>query len=540
MWDQAMSAAGNVRVSAGMVTGNGGPHAPTGHTARAPTAAELQDLMNIGCWEWDVGADTFVWNAGMFAIYGLSPQTFTPTKRTLLDRIAPQDMQRVRDIWWKDSDVPPAGALECGIKRPDGQLRRVRYVWHTVQANGAGTKVFGFAQDITAFSAAETGLGAEDAHLRGMVECSADYIWEYRGAGNGVLTDGMTLESLTTAARAPDGQGGETEAGAGKPVFDAASDYDFSTLAQIMDERANFRDMLVPIVDGRGEPRWINLSGHPQFDRAGAYCGYRGVGADVTDSIRERSLADSRRQAGAVGRLASGLAHEINNLLQPILIYSTFGADEAKAHDKLRLYFSRITRAAERASFIVKNVLAFARRTPPHQEALNVPAVVRDTIDLMSGAVGAQTKIELTSADDNLIARCERTGLSQIVTNLIANAADAMAAASVGGEGRILVRIDSVTITTETSKTARVAPGRYGRITVEDTGPGISPEVIGKIFDPFFTTKPQGKGTGLGLAVVAGIAKSWGGSATVESTPGQGSTFRVYLPTTARELQAAQ
>ena len=535
-----MSAAGNVRVSAGMVTGDGGALAPTGHTARARTAAELQDLMNIGCWEWDVGADTFIWNAGMFAIYGLSPETFTPTKRTLLDRIAPQDMQRVRDIWWKNSDVPPAGVLECGIKRPDGQLRRVRYVWHTVQADGAGTKVFGFAQDITAFSAAETGPGSEDAHLRGMVECSADYIWEYRGAGDGVLTDGMTLETLTTAARAPDGQGGETEAGAGKPMFDAASDYDFNTLAQIMDERANFRDMLVPIVDGRGEPRWINLSGHPQFDRAGAYCGYRGVGADVTDSIRERSLADSRRQAGAVGRFASGLAHEINNLLQPILIYSTFGADEATAHEKLRLYFSRITRAAERASFIVKNVLAFARRTPPHREALNVPAVVRDTIDLMSGAVGAQTKIELTAEDDHLIARCERTGLSQIVTNLIANAADAMAAASVGGEGRIVVRIDSVTITTETSKTARVAPGRYGRITVEDTGPGISPEVIGKIFDPFFTTKPQGKGTGLGLAVVAGIAKSWGGSATVESTPGQGSTFRVYLPTTARELQAAQ
>lgn len=483
--------------------------------------------MNIGCWEWDVDADTFVWNAGMFAIHGLSPETFTPTKRTLLDRIAPQDMQRVRDIWWKDSDGPLAGALECRIRRPDGQLRHVHYVWHTVQADGAGRKIFGFAQDITAFRVAETDFEAEDAHLRGMVECSADYIWEYRGEGEGDLTDGMTLESLTPA-------------GGAKPEFDAASDYDFTALAQIMDKRANFRDVLVPIVDGRGEPRWINLSGRPQFDRAGVYRGYRGVGADVTDSIRERSLAEGGRQAGAVGRLASGLAHEINNLLQPILIYSAFGADEAKAHEKLRLYFSRITRAAERASFIVKNVLAFARHTPPHQEALNVTAVVRDAIDLMSGAVGAQTKIELTSADDHLIACCERTGLSQIVTNLIANAADAMAAAAVDGEGRIVVRIESVTITTATSKTARVAPGRYGRITVEDTGPGIAPDVLGKIFDPFFTTKPRGKGTGLGLAVVAGIAKSWGGSATVESTPGQGSTFCVYLPTTARELQAAQ
>lgn len=534
MWDLAMSAAGNVRVSAGMITGNGGALAPTAQAARTPTAAELQDLMNIGCWEWDVGADTYVWNAGMFAIYGLSPETFTPTKRTMLDRVAPQDMQHVLDIWWKDTDGLPAGALECRIVRADGQLRHVRYVWHTVQADGANTKVFGFAQDVTAFRAAETAPDADDARLRGMVECSADYIWEYRGDGDGILTEAMTLQSFGAAAVTSNGQGR-----AAKPVLDAASDYDFTPLAQLIDDRAKFRDVLVPIIDGRGEPRWINLSGHPQFDRAGAYYGYRGVGADVTDSMRERSLAEGRRQAGAVGRLVSGLAHEINNLLQPILIYSTFGADEAKAHEKLRLYFSRITRAAERASFIVKNVLAFARHTPPHQEDLNVPSVVRDTIDLMSGAVGALTKIELMAQDDHLVARCERTGLSQIVTNLIANAADAMSSAKAGA-GRIVVRIEAVTITSETSKATRLAPGPYGRITVEDTGPGISPDVIGKIFDPFFTTKPQGKGTGLGLAVVAGLAKSWGGGVTVESTLGEGSKFCVYVPTPAPALQAAQ
>lgn len=530
-----MGAAGTSKLSAGRITGSGGARAPAAAEVRTPTAGELQSLMNIGCWEWDLATDTYAWNAGVYAIYGLSPENFTPTKRTMLDRFAPADMQIVLDTWWKETDGPPAGTLECRIVRPDGELRLVRYVWHTVQTDSANTKVFGIAQDITALRAPAAdpaldlqALDADGAHLRGMVECSADYIWEYR-ANDASLLEGMTLQTF----------GADAQASSGKPVFDAASDYDFGPLSLLIEDRAKFRDVLVPIVDGRGEPRWINLSGHPQFDRTGAYYGYRGVGADVTDSMRERSLAEGRRQAGAVGRLASGLAHEINNLLQPILIYSTFGAEEAKAQEKLRLYFSRIARAAERASFIVKNVLAFARHTPPHREDLNIPAVVRETIDLMSGAVGAQITIDLAAGDDLLLARCERTGLAQIVTNLIANAADAITNAKAEG-GRITVSIEAVTVTGETAKAAAIAPGRYCRVVVEDTGPGISADVIGRIFDPFFTTKPQGKGTGLGLAVVAGIAKSWGGSATVDSTLGQGTRFTVHLPAADLEMQAAQ
>lgn len=485
---------------------------------RAPTPAELHAMASIGCWEWDVRTDTFLWNEGMYALYGISPGAFLPTKRSLLDFVAPQDIQRVLDTWAKENETPPAGMVECRIVRPDGEQRQVRFSWHSVDGDGAHPKVFGLAQDITALRAGR----ADDAHLRGMVECSADYIWEYRaGAG---AAKGVRLQNF-----------GADRPGGAKPMLDAANDHDFGVLEQAFDERVKFRDILVPIIDGKGEPRWINLSGHPQFDGAGAYYGYRGVGADVTDRMRERDLEEGRRQADAMGRLASGLAHEINNLLQPILIYSAFGADEAKPHEKLRLYFTRITRAAERATFIVKNVLCFARHTPPSREDINVLVVVRETVDLMSGAIGGNTHIELAVSDDAPIARAERTGVAQIVTNLIANAADVMTSG-----GRILVRIDRMIVSGEVSKGAGIAPGAYCRISVEDTGPGIAPELVSQVFDPFFTTKPQGKGTGLGLAVVAGIAKSWGGGATVDSVPGQGCRFMVYLPVPERELQAAQ
>lgn len=496
------------------------------HSMRAPSSAELHALAGIGCWEWDIRADRFAWNDGMYAIYGLNPATFTPTRRSALDHVAPQDVQTVLDTWWKDdnNEGPPNGMIEVRIVRPDGECRYVRHVWHTVDADSDRPKLFGIAQDITALRAGDRLLRTEDAHLRGMVECSADYIWEYRSDAGVPILQGILMQPF-----------GATEAAGGTPFIDGDSDHDFGALEQAIGEHAKFRDILVPILDGRGEPRWVNLSGHPQFDRAGRCYGYRGVGADVTDRIRERDKEEGRRQAGAVGRLASGLAHEINNLLQPILIYSAFGADEAKQQEKLRLYFTRITRAAERATFIVKNVLSFARHTPPGQESLNVLAVVRETIDLMSGTLSGGTAIELVTTDDTVTARAERTGLAQIVTNLIANAADVMTTG-----GRIVVRVDNVTVSGETSKAAAVAPGGYCRISVEDCGPGIPPEVVAKVFDPFFTTKPQGKGTGLGLAVVSGIARSWGGSATVDSVVGQGSRFSVYLPVAERELQAAQ
>jgi signal transduction histidine kinase len=487
-------------------------------TLRAPTSDELHAMASIGCWEWDVRTDTFLWNDGMYALYGVSPGSFLPTKRSLLEFVAPQDVQRVLDTWAKENETPPAGMVECRIVRPDGELRHVRFSWHSVDAESANPKVFGLAQDITALRA---GRG-DDAQLRGMVECSADYIWEFRAGAD--LTKGVQLQNF-----------GADLAGGAKPALDATSDHDFGILEQAFEERAKFRDILVPIIDGKGEPRWVNLSGHPQFDGAGVYYGYRGVGADVTERMRERDLEEGRRQAGAMGRLASGLAHEINNLLQPILIYSAFGADEARQHEKLRLYFTRITRAAERATFIVKNVLSFARHTPPSREDINVLAVVRETVDLMSGAIGGNTHIEVAVSEDAPIARAERTGVAQIVTNLIANAADVMTSG-----GRILVRVDRTNVSGEVSKSAGIAPGAYCRISVEDTGPGISPELAVKVFDPFFTTKPQGKGTGLGLAVVAGIAKSWGGGATVDSVPGQGCRFMIYLPAPERELQAAQ
>lgn len=490
-----------------------------------PDADELHEMAGIGCWQWYAVSDTMLWNDGMYAIYGVAPGAIVPTRHFILERAAPADRQRVLDTWWKD-DSGPGGAMECRIVRPDGEYRHVRYAWRAVDLGSPDARAVGIVQDLTALRVAERARKAEHAQLRGMVESAADYVWEYRAATGSDIVEKIVLRPL----------GADTVLAEDRAtVIDLAADHDFGPLMRAITHHRRVRDVVVPVIDAAGEPRWINLSGRPQFDTHGEYYGYRGIGADVTQRMRERDAEEDRRQAGAIGRLASGLAHEINNLLQPILIYAAFGIDESRQEEKLRQYFGRITRAAERATFVVKNVLAFARHAPPGQEDLNVLGVVRETIDLMSGALGPDIRIALAADASDVVARGERTGLAQIVTNLIANAADAMT-----GSGQILVRVENVAVVGEAAQTVAVAPGRYCRVTVEDTGPGIPRDQISKVFDPFFTTKPQGKGTGLGLAVVSGLSKSWGGCAQVDSVPGQGARFTVYLPVTETALLAAQ
>lgn len=143
--------------------------------------------------------------------------------------------------------------------------------------------------------------------------------------------------------------------------------------------------------------------------------------------------------------------------------------------------------------------------------------------------------LEVDEAEDDLIIRVDRTGMAQVITNLLTNAAEALP-----GGGRIGVRINAVNLAGDPARDLGLAPGVYCRVMVEDNGRGIPADQLGKVFDPFFTTKSQGKGTGLGLSVVSGLAKSWGGTVAVESTPAVGTCFTVFVPVAERHLQAAQ
>jgi two-component system cell cycle sensor histidine kinase/response regulator CckA len=263
-----------------------------------------------------------------------------------------------------------------------------------------------------------------------------------------------------------------------------------------------------------------------------------GVMVDVSqekDAVaREARLEEELRQAQkmeAIGRLAGGIAHDFNNMLTAILGYSDLGLDPARSGDRRR-ELTEIRRAADRAQALTRQLLAFGRKQTLSIEAIDVNECVLELDEMLRRLIGEDIELVVDVRPRVPRATADRVQVQQVVLNLAVNARDAM-------PGGGTLRIDTAAAELETDELAALAPGRYVRIGVEDSGSGMDAETLARAFEPFFTTKPTGKGTGLGLSTVQGVAAQLGGHVAVRSAPGQGARFDVYLPAFEREAAAA-
>lgn len=487
---------------------------------------ESQRISGLGHFERDLGRPGFRWSDNMYAIHGVKMGEFEPTIHSIVGLFLPEDrnvVERATSAGWLN---PHSGFLEARVRRIDGSVRHMHYEWRLVDdGDGAGGRIFGVAQDITELRMAEAGLRENEARLTDIVECSSDYIWETDAVGVFTVFTGGGVDLF----HSPLGMTGLT--------FYVQSDGpdDLPQMEQAISQHRQFRNLLVQARATNGAVRWARVSGNPRFDAHGNFLGYRGAGSDVTEQRRQIQLLEAQRKSAALGRLAGGLAHEINNLLQPVMIYAAAGSGADGASEQVHSYFTRILKASERASSIVRNVLAFARRSPPRREDVNMLAVIRETVEFSGIAEYADVAIAIDDVSLNQIVRVDRTGMSQVILNLVTNAVEAMNRC-----GRISIHAEQVAITAPGDVPIELQPGVYCRLTVEDNGPGIPPENLPQIFDPFFTTKPQGEGTGLGLSVVSGLVKSWGGGIAAGNGVAGGAAFRIYMPAAVRQLQAAQ
>ena len=497
---------------------------------------ESQRIAGIGHFDRDLITNVYTWSENMYAMHGVAPGSFDPSRDALLDLVVPEDRQRLVAFWGPLSAPPAVGRIEVRVQLPDGRIRDIQYGWRRLEGQmGGSPRVFGIAQDMTAMRAAEATIRDDEQRLRDIVECSGDYIWESDADGRVAMIAGGSAIPIGFLDDAQPRDIAPREHG------------DAATLREAIRGRAKFRNLVVPAADAWGKLRWVRVSANPRFDAGGAFLGYRGAGTDVTDSRHQQERDEDRRKGEALGRLAGGLAHEINNLLQPILIYASFGAGTGASEADNRQYFGRIARAAEQATLIVRNVLTSARKSPPVRESVNVRDAIRETAEILGGTLPARVTLAVECASGDLFARVDRTGLVQVLTNLVNNAAEAIAEDTAHGAarrslaGRIVVSATAVALSDDAARRLALAPGAYCRLSVADNGPGIPREHVDKVFEPFFTTKPQGKGTGLGLSVVLGLARSWRGTVAIESAAdGYPACFAVYLPLEDRQLQAAQ
>lgn len=246
---------------------------------------------------------------------------------------------------------------------------------------------------------------------------------------------------------------------------------------------------------------------------------------DITERKNLEAQLLRAQRLESIGRLAGGIAHDFNNLLTAIAGYAETALARLPAGHPATEDLQRVLDTVDRAAELVHHLLAFARRQPLQPQKLNLNELLHHTVPLLHRLLGKQVDLRLVTDPALKQVRADPTQIEQVLLNLAINARDAMS------DGGILT-IQTANVILDASAVQTMpdlSPGEYVMLSVTDTGTGIPPEHIEHIFEPFFTTKEE-TGTGLGLAVVYGVVKQSGGHIVVDSEPGQGATFRIYLP----------
>jgi signal transduction histidine kinase/CheY-like chemotaxis protein len=273
---------------------------------------------------------------------------------------------------------------------------------------------------------------------------------------------------------------------------------------------------------------WLADQGEVFRDDEGRTLYMAGACVDVT---QRREVEEQLRQVQrmeAVGRLAGGMAHETNNQMAVVLGFADFVLGRTDLAERVREDVEQIRKAAERTAGITSQLLAFSRRQLARPRVLNLNEIVTEFEPVLRRAMSADCDLVLRCAPDLGPVKADPGQLEQVLLNLALNACDAMPHG-----GTLTVETANLALTPEYVRQkagVQVRPGPYARISISDTGHGMSRETLGRIFEPFYTTKPVGQGTGLGLATVYGLVKQADGYIWVYSEPGIGTTFKVYLP----------
>jgi PAS domain S-box-containing protein len=255
---------------------------------------------------------------------------------------------------------------------------------------------------------------------------------------------------------------------------------------------------------------------------------------DQTEKRRLQEALVHSQRLDAVGRLAGGVAHDFNNLISVINGYCEMLAAHVAANPQALREVAEIHNAGRKAAALTQQLLAFSRRQPLDARVIDLNTLVRDNMEILRRLVGTDGQLDFQLGDDLGRVRTDPAQFQQVLLNLVLNARDALR-----DDGRIIVSTEAREIRSGFNRrTTDTPPGHYAVLTVADNGTGMDAETQKHLFEPFFTTKPEGKGTGLGLALVYGVVQQSGGFITVKSTVLVGSTFEVLLPVTSAPADA--
>ncbi len=477
-------------------------------------------------WQQDLeasdGPDNYSWAATANKIFGRSVGDLPSGDNAYLRLIHPADVERVEAKYRAVTATAQPYDLEYRIRRPDGKYAWVHEIGEIERQDGEKPLLYaGTLQDITDIKSAAAALEESEQRFRAMADTVPALVWLKDETGaytyfNKTYLDysGRSLEDEIRTDFKADVHPEDVETWRKYDAEAATPDRSEGSL--------EYR-----LRGAKGEYRWFLDVWRARFDAEGRYLGEIGVLVDTTERKRMEEEQRQLQKLQSIGRLAGGIAHDLNNLLTPILGLTEMTIEGMPEGSRDRANLEKVLAAAERASQLVEQILTFGRRDKPNRQSVKLETVMSEAISLLRSVVSSSIAIESRIEPDTPDVLADVTQLHQVVMNLTSNAAAAM---GIKG-GRLSVRAAPVTLDAAFCEShPALKPGLHAKLTVSDTGKGIDAETLKRIFEPFFTTKGIGEGTGLGLSVVHGIVASHNGAILVESQIGQGTTFTIYLP----------
>ena len=447
-------------------------------------------------------------------ILGFTPAEWMADVELWRKQVHPDDLERVLAEEQALSQEGDRHRVEYRLRSHDGKDVWVRDEATYVRLADAGQLVMrGLLLDISERKEAEEELRRSEHRLDATVNAAPVILFALDPAGVFTLSAGRGLQELGLKP-------GEV---VGRSVFDL-----YGENSEILD---HFRRALageefvatdeVPQRQRIYETRWA-----PGPDRAGIRSGVIGVATDITERVQLQKQVRNMQQLEAIGRLAGGIAHDFNNLMNIVLGHTELLSEGNDLSERTKNGLGQISRAAGRAAALTQQLLAFSRKQVLQSKVLDLNEIVTGVRKMLSRVIGED--IELVSRLHPSLAKvkADPVQMEQVLINLAVNARDAMPYG-----GTLLMETTNVELTEADVRQHPGLPvGACVRLTVSDTGHGMDEKTLEHVFEPFFTTKELGKGTGMGLATVHGIVTQSGGSISVSSTPGKGTTFQIYLP----------
>ena len=484
---------------------------------------------------WTARADGYIdyYNRRWYELTGAQPGRGGDA--SWIPHLHPDDVASCLEKWYRSMRSGAPFEIEYRFR----DAASATYRWHLGRAlaardaSGAIVRWYGTATDIDDQKRAADILRAAQEARRLAIDAGGLGTWTWGGADGDVGCD----------ARCRNIFGLPADGSVGWPGFLTAIHPDDRERVQAAMTRALDHtgaadyEMEYRVLAPDGSTRWVAAKGRAYQEAGEGRRRLHGVAMDISDRKRVEERLRQVERMGSVGRLAGGVAHEVNNMMTAVLGFGTFALQDLERGGHPLGEVEEMVKAGRRAAAITQQLLAFSRRQVLQPSVLSVEDVVNDLGAMLGKLAGSSRDLVIQPSDTAGQVRADRGQLEQVVVNLVLNARDATEAG-----GRILVETGSATLD-DTYRgrhdDVTIVPRRYAMIAVSDTGSGMSAETRARAFEPFFTTKPVGQGTGLGLSTVYGIVKQSEGYVWVYSELGMGTTIKVYLPMVDEPAAAA-